>query len=185
MATLITDNDHCPQDTIKHHAPLALSDHCVLTWKYLVSVEDKGNDHDDNHTELTKKKWNVNKGDYTKLNDILDDIDWQQQFHDKDLEECVEVFYEITNQKIADCIPPQKNSSKKKRYVPPWMTKSARKEIRKKTCAWNRYMQSNTYKRYQEYVKVRNKTAKKTRKAKWMYEKKLASECKTNPKAFL
>ena len=40
-------------------------------------------------------------------------------------------------------------------------------------------------KSYREYIKQRNKCQKTVRQAKMKYEKKLAEECKTNPKAFL
>ena len=84
---------------------------------------------------------------------------------------------------IASCVP-EKLSKSKKHDKPPWMNKSARKQIRRKQCAWNRYQSSTNYKAYLAYVKCRDKTTSKLRKLKKEYERKIANECKRNPKAF-
>ena len=129
-------------------------------------------------------KLNVNKGDYEKLNSILKDIDWPKQFEGKPLSECVDIFYQVTSENIDKCVP-KKNPKKDKRGgSPPWMNKKARKQIRQKDCAWKRYITSRTYSKYLDYVKHRNQTTKKLRKIKQEFEKKLAAESKSNPKAF-
>ena len=63
------------------------------------------------------------------------------------------------------------------------MNRKARKCIRKKYCAWNRYQKSNTYQAYVQFTVQRNKTSKVLRNTKKQFEKKLAEECKKNPKA--
>ena len=64
------------------------------------------------------------------------------------------------------------------------MNKSARKEIRKKSGAWKRYCLTKSYNKYLDYVKARNRATSKLKAVKKEFEKKLASECKVNPKAF-
>ena len=111
-------------------------------------------------------------------------MDWGEQFKDKNCEECVDIFYKLTSPLIEDCVPAIQQKTSKQRAKPPWMNKSARKQIRKKDCAWKRYQLSNSYNKYMAYIKVRDKTNRKLRQIKKEFEKKLAADCKINPKAF-
>ena len=175
---VITEDSQEMTDTLRHLAPLGKSDHCVLAWKYLVSVKD----NEDNEPRPEESvQWNVNKGDYKQLNELINKVDWTAEFKDKSLEESVNVFYEIMNRNIEACVP-KKRVSLKKSPKPPWLNKSARKQIRKKKCAWQRYVNSKNYSKYLLYVKERNKCSKKVKKVKMEFEKKLAAECKSNPK---
>ena len=70
-------------------------------------------------------------------------------------------FYELTKDHIDKCIPKMKGKPSGYKDKPPWMTKSAKKQIRKKKCAWQRYTQSKSYNKYLQYVKARDKACKK------------------------
>ena len=170
------------QSSIQIGDPLGKSDHAVLQWRYLISTNDcedsEGNGS--NQTENVMIR-NFKKGDFCKMNSLLSDIKWEELFRDLDVDDCVTVFYNKINELTDECIPLQ--TQRKLRDRPPWMTKRARKAIRKKGCAWKRYINSSSYNRYMQYVKQRNKTGKILRKAKRQFEKKLAKESKKNPKA--
>ena len=115
------------------------------------------------------------------MNSLLEEIDWDETFKDKNLEDMLKEFYTKIELITKDCVPPKKQSKSKKQ--PPWMTNKTRRNIRKKHCAWIRYQQSKSYQKYMLFVKQRDKTAKLLRKAKKNFEMQLAKECKSNPKA--
>ena len=110
----------------------------------------------------------------------LNEIDWKNEFKEKSVDECIEILHRNVEAITDECIPWKKPTKWHNR--PPWMSKAARKTIRKKRCAWNRYKQSKNYQHYTEYVKQRQKTSKKLRIAKRDFERKLAKECKKSPK---
>ena len=115
------------------------------------------------------------------MNKELSLINWEVLFTEKSLDECVEIFYNEI-ERLSDTHIPKKKYYKKSTQ-PPWMNRKAKKCIRKKYCAWNRYQKSNTFQAYIKYTEQRNKTAKLLRKTKQQFEKRLAEECKKNPKA--
>ena len=157
--------------------PLGKSDHSTLTWRYLVSTS---NDDELVEKPSLKPQRNYKKADYTQMKSLLDEINWETSFKDKNIDECVEEFYRTVEEVSDKCIPWKVPSKWHNR--PPWMSKAARKTVRKKRCAWRRYQQSKSYQQYLQYVKQRNATAKKVKKAKRDFERKLAKECKKNPK---
>ena len=158
--------------------PFGNSDHSVITWKYLVSTT--STDSATNEAEEAPKR-NYTKGDYNKLNELLLDVEWSTKFNGRNVDECMEILYEEVDAVAERCIPRKKNTKWHDR--PPWMTKAARKCIRKKRCAWNRYLESPNHQKYMQYVKQRNATTKKLRKAQREFEKNLAKNCKRNPKS--
>jgi len=176
---IITENSQQLTDSIQHSDPIGKSDHCVLKWKYLVSVEEPP----DAPERESKTRYNVNKGNYKELDSALSAIDWDKDLKKPSLDEILESFYEIVDTNVKEWVPPMGNKVFK-RSKPPWLNKSARKEIKNKRCAWNRYTRSKSYAKYLSYTKARNKAAKTIKRAKKEFEKKLAKECKTNPKAF-
>ena len=165
------------QPTLHIDAPFGNSDHSLMTWKYLISTCKDNNDKE-SQNEPTR---NFNKGDYATMNSMLQEVNWDSLFKDQDLNGCVDAFYKKMEEITEKCIPLQRHF--KPSYRPPWMTKRARKAIRKKKCAWQRYQMSATYNKYCQYVKQRNITSKKLKKAKRDFEKQLAKGCKKNPKS--
>ena len=143
---ILTEDTQDIHSSIIHNAPLGLSDHCVLQWSYLVSVKDQSEQEQNTQTHM--KKLNVNKGDYTQLNDLLRNTNWEKEFANKSLDESVDTFYELTKGYIDKCIPKMKVKPSGYKDKPPWMTKSAKRQIRKKKCAWQRYTQSKSYNNY-------------------------------------
>jgi len=175
---VITENSQTLFDEIAHEDPLGKSDHCVLKWKYLVSVDDPNTTSE----EKAPPHLNVNKGDYKELNQLIYKIDWNSAFKNKDVSDSLAKLYEIVNEKIEICVPYKK--AKPRRERPPWMDKAAQKQIKKKSCAWARYQRSKNYAKYQAYIKARNKANKDLRQAKKRFEEDIAANCKSNPKGF-
>jgi len=174
---VITENSQTLFNGISHDDPLGKSDHCVLRWKYLLSVANPDDAPDPPPLHL-----NVDKGDYDELNHLFSEVDWDEQFGTRNLEDRLDKLYEVVKEKQDKCIPYKKGKPKRPR--PPWMNKAAQKQIKKKACAWKRYQTSSNFKKYQDYVKTRNKATKDLKKTKRDYEKDIAANCKKNPKGF-
>ena len=114
------------QPTLQIDAPFGKSDHSVLTWKYLISTCNNDNDKE----APTEPVRNFNKGDFVMMNSLLQEVNWDNLFKDRDLNGCVDAFYEKLQDITDKCIPLQRQFKHSDR--PPWMTKRARKAIRKK-----------------------------------------------------
>ena len=65
-----------------------------------------------------------------------------------------------------------------------WMSSNALTKVKKKNAAYSRYLKTAEGKDYVIYARARNQAKWEIRKAKRDYEKKLARESKSNPKAF-
>ena len=176
---LTEDSQTQIQSSLQINAPFGKGDHSVMTWNYLISTNQADNDNETDSQIPTQR--NFNKGNYEKMNTLLQEVQWSSLFKDLDLNGCVDKFYEKVEEIADECIPLQKCFKHSDR--PPWMSKKARKAIRKKKCAWQRYQASPTYNKYCQYTKQRNATSKKLRKAKREFEKQLAKGCKKNPKS--
>ena len=173
---IITDDGQTQvKPTLQVTAPIGLSDHAVLEWQYLLSTK-----CEDTSENTPIKKKNYNKGNYESMKSILNEKDWEQLLKDKPIDEQLKVLLDEVNNVANQCIPEMTN--KKANSEPPWMSKKARKQLKKKQCAWKRYCQSKSYQKYLLYTKERNKSAFSVKKAKKDYEKKISEECKKNPK---
>ena len=95
----------------------------------------------------------------------------------------VQNFYEKITEIVNETIPSSVVKSKQ-HGKQPWINKSALRSIKKKYHSWKRFCESKKHHHYQEYIKQRDKATKTIREQKYSYEKKLAKECKQNPKAF-
>ena len=160
-------------------APLGKSDHAVLQWKYLVSIEDK--EPDDEKTAAPR--YNYYKGNYGEFRDLLSNIDWEERLKGKNnVNSILETLLMEVNKCKEATIPLCTDKTRNKKQ--PWMNVAALRSLKKKHYAWKRFTQTKSHHSYQQYVKERNRTTKKLRKVKRIFEKKLVKDCKVNPKAF-
>ena len=160
-------------------SPLGLSDHAVLTWKYLLSIEEKT----PNTVSEKPRKYNFYKGDYARFRTLCSNTDWGELLNDSmNIDEMVDTFDDIIQKYKDEAIPLMAHKDGKKKQ--PWLNRASFKNIRKKHHAWKRFQRTKTHTSYLKYVKERDKAARTLRKAKRNFEKKLARESKTNPKAF-
>ena len=179
---IITENTQSQvADSVNIRAPLGKSDHCILTCDYLVSTDSPKD------VELPPPRRNYYKGDYEKLKTLAKETDWDHVLQDNNshitIDQMTVNFYDKMNDLINQSIPLCSATSPKTKKEP-WMKKSALKQIKKKYHSWKRYTESGKYRMYQIYTKERDKANKEVRKVKAEYEKKIAMECKKNPKAF-
>ena len=86
---------------------------------------------------------------------------------------------EIAKEALEIYVPAR---GQRKRKVPPWMTKKVLRIMKYKSVLWKKYHNSGSYNDLYEYKRVLNRATSEYKKAKYSFEKKLASNIKTDPK---
>ena len=161
------------------NSPFGKSDHGLITWKSTFRTTEEQKDASEDVL-----KHNFYKGNYKSMKGDLSSINWELLFSDcKNIEDMTVVFEKVIKDQIDKHVPLKKVNSKRKRQCP-WVDYKALKAIRRKHHAWKRFQKTKSHERYMSYVKERNKVSKKLRKAKKTFEKKIAKEAPSNPKAF-
>ena len=57
------------------------------------------------------------------------------------------------------------------------------RKVKKKFSSWCRYLNTKQSQSYRDYITKRNESTKENKKARKDFEMKVATECRTNPKA--
>ena len=120
------------------------------------------------------------KGDYITIISKLNEIDWTEKFTGKTIHQCWEIFKEIYNQLVNEHVP----LVSPKEYNEPWMNPKIMKMWKKKYHAWKRFSESKTHQAWLDYKKESCKVRKNIRKARRLYERKIAKNAGKNKKAF-
>ena len=154
---------------IKVYQPIGRSDHGVVIADFICEWRSK--------TE-PKMRRAYYKGDYVKIIEKLNEINWSEKFMGKSVQECWNIFKEIYNKLVNEYIP----LISPKEYNEPWMNEKIMKLWKKKYHAWKRFSESNQG--WNEYKKERNKLRKNIRKARRLFERKLAKNAGTNKRSF-
>ena len=130
---------------------------------------------------MKKVHYNYNKADYSKMKTMLNK-DWDGILHNKSVQETSDIIEAEYNKVIEECVPKikQTNTNIKK---PVWMDGNALRKVKRKYSSWCRYLNTKQGRTYQEYKAKRNESSKENRRARKEFEKKLANECRSNPKA--
>ena len=102
---------------------------------------------------------------------------------DVPVNECWNVFANTLNSIMASCIPKIKKNNRTKNK-PLWMTKQAQDKIKAKQKAFTNFKTTMEQSDYSLYTRARNQAKWATRKAVQDFEKNIAREAKSNPKAF-
>ena len=94
-------------------------------------------------------------------------------------------FKEILDEEVNKCVPMKR---RRKGTKPWWMTRKVMRLIRKKRRLWRFYTTDprakEDYNQFEAYKKVQKEVQTAVKNAKRNYERKLAKDCKRNPKAF-
>ncbi len=77
-----------------------------------------------------------------------------------------------------------KSSNNPKRRKPKWMNPTVCKSIKKKHLLFKKYIQSDNSFFYRQYLEARNMAARAVKNAKKDHQRKVARDCKSNPKTF-
>ena len=95
--------------------------------------------------------------------------------------ECYEYLNDKINELIDRYIPQKKRKIKQKCL---WLNRSVKKVIRKRNKKWKLYNATKKDIDYKKYKECRNLVVKELRKARNIFELKLAADVKNNPKSF-
>ena len=108
--------------------------------------------------------------------------DWDTILSNKSTQEVSDIIDEAYHKAVEECIPKfeQQNSDIKK---PIWMNIRAYRNVKRKYSSWLRYLNTKQSETYKDYISKRNESSKENKKAGKEFERKIATECRTNPKS--
>ena len=174
---VFTNEEHMiPQ--VEQLAPLGKSDHSILKFEIICRMDKKP----------PKIVQQINKGNYTKLKEMLGSVDWENEMGNKtDVNELWKIFTDRFYKAEKECIPTRAvyvDGKKSKRLSMPLDRKTLRK-MKKKNKLWGIVRKKlATVEQETQYNKLRNQIRRLTRKAKKLTEKNIAKNAKVNPKQF-
>lgn len=183
---LIFTDESMQVSDIQYLSPLDKSDHSVITFNYHCYID------------FTKPKENYSyaKGDYSAMRNDLESSSWKQNFTVMNVsvpQEEIEVKWLALKTKLIELrekyVPKRQVSDK-----PPWKTKGfpinkrLQEAIKSKKRTHRTWIRSADHADRElarlTYTKARNKVKTLLRQAKRLFEKGIALQAKTNPKAF-
>ncbi len=171
---LVLSNEEGMVSGLELGAPIGASHHSSILFKFNCYQ---------NQEKRFKKIFKYNRGNYDKLREMMSVHNWEILLENKKCEEAWEIFYELIIVAMKKCIPLGTNKGRKPGRAL-WMNDQALKKVKKKTEAFKRYLNSEEGGDYAQYAKARNQARWECRKMKRDFEKKIAAESKSNPKAF-
>ena len=139
--------------------------------------------------EAPKIRVSYDRGDYTKFNEKMINIDWDEKFSacPDDVSEQVDIFEKAYNEFEAECVPRKRvyiNGTLSKKFSIPLDNKNLLK-IKRKNKQWGRVRKGIASEEERlGYNKIRNQVRSLTRKAKVILERNIAKNAKSNPKHF-
>ena len=173
---LIISNEENIISNLEITSPLGKSDHSILNFN-INSYLDSG--------RITKTIKYYDKGNYVKMREMLD-INWENEFEDKTLEEKWNYFTERVKEAENDCIPTRKvvydpTTSNKHKFK---LDSNSLRRIKKKHTLWKRFLRTRDGEVYLQYCRERNYVRSMTRKFQKQIEREIAKSAKRNPKKF-
>ena len=153
-------------------SPVSNSDHNSLLFKICMEIGTEN---------INKEVFNYHQADYEQINLVLEEIDWDEKFMNKD----VETMWNELVEKLRECrgkyVPKRKLN---KGNYPKWMKNNIKRNIKLRIKLWKRFNDYPTLINETKYNKCRNEINADIRKAKRDFETKLADNIKEDPKSF-
>ena len=171
---LVFTNEEGMVDVIQHDAPLGKSDHLVLKFSFSCYKDD---------SQPSSSKFLYHKGNYEEINKEIARHQWSEEMEEMSVEESWNLIETRLTAAMEKHIPKSRPTTNKKRK-PLWMNDKVFVKVKKKSAAFKRYQETKEGEDYNTYAKARNQAKWTCRAAVREFEKNLAKESKTNPKAF-
>jgi len=173
---LVFTNEADMVEGMEYGAPVGKSHHVCLHFLFKCYYEENCN---------AQQRYIFNKGDYQAIRQSLGEVDWDEALETDSVEEAWQTLKQIL-MSTADKHIPKKSfkSNGQKPRKPLWMNSGVMAKLKQKRAAFKRYLETREGRDYQEFAKSRNQAKWEVRKAKREFEKKVALQAKTNPKAF-
>ncbi len=162
---------------IQHLPPLGKSHHSGLLFCYTCYNNPAKN------IKLQEKIYQYHAGRYADMNEELNQLDWVSLLEGKSANESWSLFDEKIQQMMDKYVPKLRlrgDGSK----PPPWLNNTIRKKSEEKWIAYWDMRRNKDDPSRRQYAKIRNQLKWLVRKTIKNYEKTVAAESKTNPKAF-
>ncbi len=170
---LIFTNEDNMITKVVHSAPIGKSHHQTLKFGYHCYTAEQKDMED---------KYCFAKGDYDALRLFMSNQDWNC-IDVMSAEESWNHLETILRSGMAQTIPKhKKKTSMMKNHK--WLTKQTLTKIREKRKCYKKYMESKDGGDYAAYARARNQVKWVCKNAKREFERQVAKEAKTNPKAF-
>ena len=170
---LVLVNDEQLLSDITHYCPLGKSDHDVLIFNLYVKEKKESREEEN--------RFDLGRGNYNALRKDFESRDWKD-LNNLDVESCWNLIKVSIKEGMDKHIP---MINKKEGYgKPKWITNEAKKSIKKKQELYKKYLKTQKQYDYKKYLEYRNECNRVIKQAKREYERKLAGECKNNPKHF-
>ena len=166
---------------IKHHPPVAKSHHQVISLKIKTNCLAKSGNK--SKTEKIKKP-NFDKANYQAINNFLQEINWDEELKDKNVDEMWDII-KLNINKAQELFVPYKiinNNKIKTNHVA--MDDTLHYLLKEKRYAFKLYKKHNSKKNMYKYNLARNKVSTKIKQMKKDKENIIAKNIKINPKAF-
>ena len=175
LLDLVITNEENTILNIHSTEPLGKRDHIVLIFEYCCQLV---------VPVATYTRYLYDKGDYELINEDLFNEDWMVLFQDLNVSAMWEIFHSKLLYLMNKYIPSINFSSTKVRSHPLWLNKEILRVIKLKHKAWNKYLITRQKSDFDAYSKIRNHSTFMVRKARLLFEAKLATNVKDNPKKF-
>ena len=170
MLDLILSGEEGLVQNVTHNPGLGESDHeCI---RFVVNCKE----------EITKpgSTKNYHKADYKTIRERMKNVNWEEQLNDG-FTTAYKNFCNIMEKCAEGCIPDHKTGNKLKNI---YFTTDAVRLKNLKNKLWRRYTSSRTSYNHTRYITIKNQLRALTRKLRVNFEKEVARNIKTSPKAF-
>ncbi len=171
---LILTNEENMIEDLSIEAPLGKSHHATLVFGFMCYTRN-------NRPNIPRPVYS--KGDYPGFRAKLSGFDWENDFVGKSCEECWQLFAARMEDGVRQFVP-KSTVMHGKSGRPLWLYTKALEKVKKKREAYKRYINTQEEQDYVAYARIRNQVRWECRKAKRQFERELAKETKSNPKAF-
>ena len=171
---LIITNEENMLDNLYHKAPLGKSHHDCLVYSFRCYSKPE---------ETHAATFKLNKGNYSNLRNDLANTTWFED-ENADVDELWETFRRKLLDKCHQHIPMTKPTTEGRKPDAPWMTEKVKSKIKEKKEAYKAKRDENCEENKLNYSRKCNQVKWECRKAKREYERKIAVNAKSNPKAF-
>ncbi len=177
LIDLVLTNEEGMVNGIDYLPPLGKSHHSGLLFNYSCYNEPT------KEIKLQERIYKYHAGRYSDMKEEMNQHDWTNILKDKSANESWNLLNETVLQLMDKYIPKVRLRNDGKR-PPPWLNNTIREKSKEKWSAYWEMRREKDDQSRKKYAKIRNQLKWLVRKTIKEYEKSVAAESKSNPKAF-
>ncbi len=177
LIDLVLTNEEGMVNGIDYLPPLGKSHHSGLLFNYFCYNEPT------KEVKIQEKIYKYHAGRYSEMKEEMNQHDWTAILQDKNADESWNLLNETVLQLMDKYIPKVKLRNDGK-SPPPWLNNTIRQKSKEKWSAYWEMRREKDDRSRKKYAKIRNQLKWLVRKTIKEYEKSVAAESKSNPKAF-